>query len=91
MIEMVPSAGIRTRDPRLTRAALYQLSYDGNLAEEVGFEPTRAGSLPLTVFETGRISHSRTLPNVVEMHGIEPCSYGCRPLHLPTSIPERKL
>jgi hypothetical protein len=32
------------------------------VAEEVGFEPTRAGSLPLTVFRTGRISRSRTLP-----------------------------
>ena len=32
------------------------------MAEEVGFEPTRAGLLPLTVFRTGRISHSRTLP-----------------------------
>ena len=32
------------------------------MAEAVGFEPTRAGSRPLTVFRTGRINHSRTLP-----------------------------
>lgn len=44
----------------------------GLLAEEVGFEPTRAGSQPLTVFKTGRISHSRILPKLVEKVGIEP-------------------
>lgn len=44
----------------------------GILAEEVGFEPTRAGSQPLTVFKTGRISRSRILPKLVEKVGIEP-------------------